>query len=92
MNWIHTKDKHFVDIEWKSPNEYSWTESSNCPDEPFLVAVQTKNIKTGETRWDKDLVVLSDGGLELYHEDGNSFFGYDVTEVEYWCKIEDPEL
>lgn len=84
MKWNNTKENHFVDLTINEDGSFEWEQKNNCPDEPFLVAVETK------TGWDIDYVVLTENGLEIFHEDGNSYYGWQITDVNYWCKTEEP--
>lgn len=90
MNWINVKDKHFVDITYETENKYSWIENNNCPQEPFLVAISFTTINTGEVKWEIYRVILTEYGLREVADDDNFDIGYEVTDIEYWCKIENP--
>lgn len=92
MEWIDTSKDHFVNINYITKDHYKWVEKNNCPQEPFLVAIKVFNNKTNQTRWDKHLVILTEYGLEEV-ADGETYpLGWEVTDVSYWCKIENPEV
>tara|TARA_R110000744_G_scaffold367721_1_gene477309 strand:- start:476 stop:745 length:270 start_codon:yes stop_codon:yes gene_type:complete len=87
MEWINVKDSHFVDLEIKNTDystEYSWTELSTCPQEPFLVGVNTNK----GFEWAK--VVLTDFGLEEVTDDDTQPWGWSIIDVQYWFKIIPP--
>jgi len=88
MDWININDKHFVDITYETNEKYSWIENNNCPQEPFLVAINVFNNVNNESRWEKYLVVLSEPhGIETPEGD---YIGWDVTDVQYWAIITNP--
>lgn len=84
MNWIETKEKHFVDF-FKDENGEYWLENNNCPDNPFLVAVKTNK------GWDIDYVVLTENGLEAYTEDSLGYYGWNIDDVTHWMPIKEPQ-
>lgn len=82
MEWIDVKDKHFAQIEQKG-NTYKW--ESIIIDEPFLVAVPTNK------GWDIEKVVLTDEiGLQLFYDGETECYGWEMTDVTHWMKIENP--
>ena len=90
MNWTHIEDKHFVDIEKFEDGSYNWIENNNCPQEPFLVGLYVgdkDNLKTEFCYW---LVILTDNGLEEWTEGCREQLCYNITYIEFWCKIEKP--
>lgn len=92
MNWINVKDKHFVDITYKgNGGSYEWVENNNCPQEPFLVALRVGNNQTRKYTWEKYMVILTEYGLREVADGDDFYFGWEVTDVEYWCKVEAPE-
>ena len=92
MNWINTKDKHFVDIEEKQNGSYLWEQNDNCPNEPFLVGLWVFDNKKSKTKFETHLVVLTDNGLEEWTEDDTYPLDcWEITDFEFWCKIESPE-
>lgn len=92
MNWINVNDKHFVDIEKFEDGSYRWTENNNCPKEPFLVGLFVVNSKTGFTKLEYWLVILSDNGLEEWTEDDTyPLYCWDITDFEFWCPIVAPK-
>jgi len=88
MEWINVKDKHFANIEQvktKCGVITKW--ESDMIDEPFMVAIPTNN------GWCIEQVVLTDGvGLQSYTDDeGPMYFGWDITDVTHWMKLEHPK-
>ena len=83
MEWINTKEKHFAEIE-KKESGYSW--KSDFIDTPFLVAVETNK------GWDIEKVVLTDGiGLECFCDGETSYYGWEVTDIDFYMIIENPK-
>ena len=86
MEWIETNKKHFVDIKYINETKYEWVENNNCPNKPFLVAVETNK------GWDIDYVLLTENGLECYNDgDLSPYDAWCITDVTHWCEIEDPK-
>ena len=87
MQWINIDDSHFVDLKIEKKDssiEYSWTELSSCPQEPFLVGVDTN---TG-FQWAK--VILTEFGIEEVSDDDTQPWGWSVMDIQYWMEIETP--
>jgi len=84
MEWINVNTLHFAEIAFNG-NGHSW--KSDLPiDEPFLVAVETNK------GWDIEKVVLTDQiGLQCFSDGETSHYGWDITDVKYWCKLENPK-
>jgi len=85
MEWINVNKKHFVDLELYKDGSYKWGGQVGTP---FMVAVP---LSSGG--WCIQQVVLTDGiGLECHtDDDGNTYFGWDITDVTHWMEIEPPE-
>ena len=88
MNWISTKEKHFVDFYQAEEHFNDWVKNDNCPEEPFLVGFNTV------VGFDYYLVIYDEDreSILLYTDEAALEFGYRVDEVDYWCKINnDPD-
>jgi len=82
MNWTNVKDRHFAKII-DTEKSYVWESKY---DKPFLAAVATYE------GWDIEKVILEDGaGLKIYSDNETHPYGWDMTDVAFWCEITDPE-
>ena len=87
MKWINVKDSHFVDLQVIKKvyaTEYRWTELDNCPQEPFLVGVDTNN----GFQWAR--VVLTEYGIEEISDDDTTPWGWGIMDIQYWLRMELP--
>jgi len=83
--WINAELNHFVDITHdEKDGSFTWTEKNNCPNEPFLVAVET--IKG----WDIARVILTESGIREWANGEGHYFGYGLDDVSYWKEITPP--
>lgn len=88
FEWISVEERHFVDleiIEKDNSTEYSWTELPCCPQEPFLVGV---NTNTG-FEWAR--VILTENGLEEVSDYDTTPWSWSIIDVQYWMIIEEPK-
>lgn len=93
MIWIDVNERHFVDINYGENHSYTFIENEHCPQEPFLVGLWVNNTETGATKFEYTLVILTENGLEEWADDCSHHWGaWNITDVEYWMKIESPYL
>ena len=85
MNWINVKENHFADIRHDEPTgSFAW--ESDLIDEPFMVAIPTK-----EGWCIQQVVLINDIGLQCHtDDDGPTYFGWSMIDVTHWMKIEPP--
>ncbi len=85
MRWIPVEEMHFIDIIKNDATGYEYIQNDNCPNEPFLVAIETNK------GWDIERVILGEYGLEVVCEDDTqNYDSWSPCEVTHWMKIIPP--
>lgn len=85
MRWIPVEEMHFIDIIKNDSTGYEYIRNDNCPNEPFLIAVETNK------GWDIERVILGEYGLEVVSEDDTQAYdSWNPCDVTHWMKIIPP--